>query len=278
MPVSRFSRALQWAALLFFVALLAGPIAVALVSSLKLERDIFTYAPVIVFTPTLENYADLLRDWPKFWAALANSLAITVGAVLLVLAASLPAAYAYSRFATRALGLTTLFLIAVRMFPPLIITVPLFPIFTGIGLDDTHLALVLLYGAFQVSMATLMLKTFIDNVPAELEEAALIDGCSRKQAFFRILVPAIRPGITAAAIFVTIFAWNDYLFALVIAVERSVTAPVVLGEMLGQIGENNVGWGTVFAAATVQMAPVLLFVWIIQRQMLRGGASDALKG
>lgn len=278
MPVNRIVRALQWAALLSFVALLAGPIAVAVVSSLKLERDIFTYVPVIVFSPSLENYADLLRDWPKFWAALANSLIITAGAVVLVLAASLPAAYAYSRFASRALGLTTLFLLAVRMFPPLIITVPLFPIFTGIGLDDTHLALVLLYGAFQVSMATLMLKTFIDNVPAELEEAGLIDGCSRPQAFFRILVPAIRPGITASAIFVTIFAWNDYLFALVIAVERSVTAPVVLGEMLGQIGENNVGWGTVFAAATVQMAPVLAFVWFIQRQMLRGAASDALKG
>jgi len=278
MPVSRLQRALEWAALLFFVAVLAGPILVAIVSSFKLERDIFTYVPVVAFVPTLANYADLLRDWPKFWAALANSLAITAGAVVLVLAASLPAAYAYSRFASRRLGLTTLFLLAVRMFPPLIVTVPLFPIFTGVGLDDTHLALVLLYGAFQVSMATLMLKTFIDAVPAELEEAAMIDGCSRPQAFFRILLPSIRPGIVASAIFVTIFAWNDYLFALVIAVERSVTAPVVLGEMLGAIGEGNVGWGTVFAAATVQMLPVLLFVWTVQRQMLRGAAAEGVKG
>lgn len=278
MPISRIQRVLEWAALLFFVAVLAGPIAVTVVSSFKFERDIFTYVPVVAFAPTLANYADLLRDWPKFWAAMANSAVITLGSVVLVLAAALPAAYAYSRFATRRLGLTTLFLLAVRMFPPLIITVPLFPIFTGVGLDDTHLALVLLYGAFQVSMATLMLKTFIDAVPAELEEAAMIDGCSRPQAFFRILLPAIRPGIVASAIFVTIFAWNDYLFALVIAVERSVTTPVVLGEMLGMIGENNVGWGTVFAAATVQMLPVMGFVWTVQRQMLRGAAAEGVKG
>lgn len=278
MPVSRLTRLLEWAALLFFVALLAGPILVIVISSFKIERDIFTYVPVVRFAPTWSNYADLINEWPKFWRALANSAAITAGSVVLVLAASLPAAYAYSRFATRRLGLTTLFLLAVRMFPPLIITVPLFPIFTGLGLDDTHAALVLLYGAFQVSMATLMLKNFIDAVPMEIEEAAMIDGCNRRQAFFKVLLPSIRPGLVASSIFVTIFAWNDYLFALVIAVERSVTTPVVLGEMLGSIGENNVGWGTVFAAATVQMLPVLGFVWGVQRQMLRGAAAEGVKG
>jgi multiple sugar transport system permease protein len=247
-----------------------GPILVAVVSSFKHQRDIFTYVPTILFTPTLENYATLVTDWPGFWRSLAISAVTTIGAATLVVLVSLPAAYAYSRMIRGRLALTALFLIAVRMFPPIIITIPLFPLFTEIGLIDTPIAVVLVYAAFQVSMSVLLLKVFLDAVPRDIDEAAMLDGATRLQTFLYITLPQIFPGIAAAIIFVTLFAWNDFLFAFLLTGTNAKTAPVQIAEMLGAVGEGGVTWGTIFAASTVQLAPILVFVWLIQKSLLRG--------
>jgi multiple sugar transport system permease protein len=269
----------QLATVAFFVALAVVPIAVVVGSSFKLPRDIFSYRPIVLFEPTLENYASVFTNWPKFVGGLVNSAIVTASSIALVLLIALPAAYAFSRFShLGGIGRSAVLLFAVKMLPPLVVTVPLFPIFSLIGLDDTRTGLVLVYAAFELSLSVMLLKTMIDAIPPELEEAALIDGCGRLQAFRLITLPLIRPGIVTVAIFVTLFVWNDYLFALVLTTANAVTAPVVLADMLASIGEGRSNWGEVFAAATVQLAPVLVFTVLVQRRMLRSGTAGGLKG
>jgi len=277
----RDDRAPAWqlATLAFFVALAIFPIVVVVVSSFKLPRDIFSYRPIVFFAPSLDNYADLFRNWPKFTEGLVNSLVVTVASIVLVLAVSLPAAWSFSRLSRHGgVGRSAISLFAVKMLPPLVITVPLFPIFSAIGLDDSRTGLVLVYAAIELSLSVMLLKTMIDGIPVELEEAALIDGCGAFAAFRRITLPLLRSGIVTVAIFVTLFVWNDYLFALVLTTARSVTAPVVLADMLSSVGEGRSTWGEVFAAATVQLLPVLVFTFVVQRRMLQNGTAGGLKG
>jgi multiple sugar transport system permease protein len=127
-------------------------------------------------------------------------------------------------------------------------------------------------------LSTFILKTFIDGVPREIEEAASIDGCGGGSRFVRVVLPLILPGVVTVAIFVTLFAWNDYMFGLILTTTRTQTAPVVLADMLAGIGEGTATWGQVFAAATIQMLPVVVFTWLVQRQMLSAGLGGAVKG
>ena len=261
-----------------FVILSIFPILVVVLSSFKPGRDIFTYRPVLFFRPTLENYVDLFSTWSKFEAGLFNSMVVTAGAIALTLVVCLPAAYAMSRIRRYGIGRSALALLVVEMLPPLVVTVPLFPIFSYLGLDNSRFGLMLVYATFEVTLSTFILKTFIDGVPAEIEEAATIDGCHGIQRFFRIVVPLIVPGIITVAIFVVLFAWNDFMFGLILTTSRTQTAPVVLADMLAGIGEGTATWGDVFAAATVQMVPVLLFAWLVQRHLLSKAVGSAIKG
>lgn len=247
-----------------------GPILVAFVSSFKHPRDIFTYVPTVIFEPTLDNYAALIGQWSTFWQAMGNSVIVTIGSALVVVLVSLPAAYAYSRMARPAFALSALFLIAIRMFPPIIVTIPLFPILTRVGLTDTPVALIFVYSAFMVSISVLLLKNFLDAVPREVDEAAMLDGATRVQTFVHITLPQIAPGIAASVIFVTLFAWNDFTFAFILAGTGAKTGPVILTEMMGAVGEGAATWGVIFAASITQLAPILLFVWLIQKPLLRG--------
>ncbi|CAH1656840.1 carbohydrate ABC transporter permease [Chelatococcus asaccharovorans] len=260
------------------IALAVIPILVVIASSFKEGRDIFSYRPVIFFWPTLDNYASLGMRWGKFQLGLGNSAVVTLGSIALVLAVCLPAAYALSRLPRHGVGRSSSALLIIKMLPPLVVTVPLFPIFSSVGLDNSRVGLILVYAAFEVSLSVMILKTFIDAVPLEVEEAAFLDGCDRLQAFLRVIMPLIWPGIITVAIFVALFAWNDYMFGLILTTSRTVTAPVVLADMLSGIGEGTATWGEVFAAATLQMIPVLAFAWIVQRQMFFGALRGATKG
>jgi multiple sugar transport system permease protein len=261
-----------------FVVLSIVPILVVVASSFKSERDIFTYRPVVLFRPTLDNYTSLLSGWSRFQDGLLNSLVVTVAAIGLTLLVALPAAYAMSRIPRYGIGRSSIVLLVIKMLPPLVVTVPLFPIFSSLGLDDSHFGLVLVYATFEAVLSTFILKTFIDGVPREIEEAAAIDGCRGLKRFFRIVLPLIMPGVVTVAIFVTLFAWNDYMFGLILTTSRTRTAPVVLADMLSGIGEGTATWGEVFAAATIQMIPVVVFTWLVQRRMLSTAIGSAVKG
>ena len=148
-------------------------------SSVKPARDIFAVPPRIAFTPTLQHYVDLWPHWGSFFIGLCNSLIVTAGATVLAVTASTLAGYAYSRHRSRAMSPQRPFLVAVRLIPPIVITLPLFPIVNWLRLNDTHLVLIILYATFFVSLGTLLMRTFIDQIPRELDEAARVDGAGR---------------------------------------------------------------------------------------------------
>lgn len=256
-----------------------GPILVAIVSSFKSNKDIFTYKPVIIFKPIFDNYLKLVSDWPVFFKALRNSVVTTGLSILTVLLLALPAAYSFSRRYHKGFKTVSLFLIIVRMFPPIVITIPLYPIFRSLGIIDTPWALILVYTSFQLSISVMLLKAFIDSVPIELDEQAAIDGCTGIATFVRIIFPLLWPGIIAIVIFVAIFSWNDFTFSFLLTGVKAKTAPVVIGEMQGLLGTGStLTWGMMFAASTIQFLPMLIFIWLTQRKLIGGYMLGSVKG
>ncbi|MBU8546891.1 carbohydrate ABC transporter permease [Roseomonas sp. ROY-5-3] len=245
-------------------------------ASFKPPREIFAIPPTLIFTPTLDNYRELWRAWPAFFDNMLNSLIITIGATAITIAFATCAGYVYSRYSSRALTLSAFFMVLVRMLPPIVVTLPLFPVFSYLHLSDTHLVLMLLYAAFFVSLSTWIMRAFIDQVPRELEEAAVVDGATLLQILRRIVFPLVMNGVIAASLFVIVYAWNEYIFALVFTTRDARTTPLVISEILSTV--EGVDWGVLFAAATVQLAPVLIFVLAAQRYVVAGLAAGAVKG
>jgi multiple sugar transport system permease protein len=273
---SRAARAGRLAFAGLAVAWSAIPIALVIAASFKPPRDIFAVPPSLIFTPTFESYERLWELWPGFFANLRNSLIITAGATLLTVTVSSLAGYVYARYASRLLTLSAFFMIVVRMLPPIIVTLPLFPLINWLRLNDTHLVLILLYATFFVSLGTMIMKTFIDQIPRELDEAAVVDGATAWQTVTRVVLPLAAQGMIAAGVFVFVYAWNEFLFAFIFTTTRAKTAPLVVSEMTGAV--DGVEWGVLFAATTLQLVPIVLFVIIAQRYLIAGLTAGATKG
>ncbi|MCJ9670671.1 MULTISPECIES: carbohydrate ABC transporter permease [unclassified Neorhizobium] len=252
------------------------PIAFLVLSSFKPGQDIFAVPPKLVFSPTVQHYVELWNGWGVFFSGLLNSTIITAGATIIAITTSTAAGYVYSRYSSRMLDASVMFLIIVRLIPPIVVTLPLFPIINAIGLNDTHIVLMVLYATFFVSLGTVLMRTFIDQIPRELDEAAQIDGAKRLTILRRVIVPLAAPGILAVAVFVVVFAWNEFLFAFIFTATKAKTAPLVISEMIGSI--DGVDWGVLFAASTVQLIPVLLFVIFMNRYLVAGLTAGATKG
>jgi multiple sugar transport system permease protein len=262
---------LAWFALGVSVVWSIFPIFYIFSSSIKDPKKIFEYPPSFIFLPTLENYFTLAEEYPKFWLGMKNSLIITAFSIILTLCVSLPAAYVYSRYNSKKwIRQSSFIIIATRMFPPIAITIPLYPLLSHLNMIDKHITMVFLYTAFYASLTTCILKCFLDNIPKELEEAALIDGCNKFQSFFKITLPLISPGIIASSILVGISAWKEFLFAFLFTTLNAVTLPVFLSELMGAM--FGISWGVLFAASFTQLLPVLIFLWIIQDFLLKGFA------
>ena len=272
---SAFTHALRLMLVALAVAWSAIPIALVVLSSFKQPSQIFEVPPSLLFTPTLDNYRTLWSERPEFFRALGNSLAITLGALAVTLVASTLAGYVYARFRSRFLSGSAFGLLAVRMLPPIIVTIPLFPVVNALRMNDTHVLLILLYAAFYVSLGTWIMRSFVAQLPIELEEAAAVDGATLLQILTRVILPLVVPGLIAVAIFVVVFAWNEYVFALIFTTRHAKTAPVIIGEMLGTV--EGVQWGVIFAAATVQLVPVLVLVIALQRYLVAGLTAGAVK-
>ncbi len=269
------TRLLRAFAVLAVLAWSLGPILLVVVSSFKQPRQIFEVPFRMVFVPTLENYAALVRLNPEFFAGLKNSVIITLFAVLLTLAASFGAGYVYARAKERAYKASAVFMLVVRMLPPIVVTVPLFPVVNGLALNDSHLILILLYAAFYVSLGSWMMRSFVHQIPIELEEAAAIDGASLWHILRLVILPLAAQGLVALTLFVVVFAWNEYVFAMIFTTTGARTAPVVIGEMLSTA--EGVQWGAVFAAATIQLVPIVLIVLALQRFLIAGLTAGAVK-
>lgn len=252
-----------------------GPILLVVLASFKEPKDIFEVPFRFVFEPTFDSYRALWRDQPKFFSGLWNSLIVTAGSATLAVAASFCAGYVYARARAAAYQGSAFFMLVIRMLPPIVVTVPLFPAINALGLNDTHLILILLYAAFYVSLGSWIMRSFVMQIPYELEEAAAIDGASLGRILWRVILPLTAQGLVAVTLFVVVFAWNEYVFALIFTTTNARTAPVVIGEMLSTA--EGVQWGAVFAAATIQLLPVLVLVIALQRFLVAGLTAGAVK-
>lgn len=251
------------------------PVFLVVLSSFKPPREIFAVPPAFIFTPTLQNYASLWEEWPSFFGNLLNSLIVTIGATILTIVVSTLAAYVYSRYRSTLLTASAFFMLFVRMIPPIIVTVPLFPAVNLLNLNDTHFVLIVLYATFFVSLSTWIMKAFIDAIPREIEEAAIMDGAKTFDIVWRVILPLSVHGIVAASIFVFVFSWNEFIFALIFTTRTAKTAPLVISEILGTV--EGVDWGILFAAASIQLIPIVVFVIVVQRYVIAGLTSGAVK-
>jgi multiple sugar transport system permease protein len=252
------------------------PVAYIVINSFKFQRDIFAFPPRIAFTPTLGNYVDLHNNYPTFFGFVWNSIIISIAATLLSVFAAACAGYVYSRFRGKSLSASAFYLVASRLLPPLVVTIPLFPWVNRLGLADSHLILILLYATFWIPLNVLIMKEFIDQIPKDLDEAAIVAGASEAQILRHVIAPLCIQGMVACAVFVFVFSWNEYVYAFIFTIQNAKTTPLILSELMDSVTGTN--YGVLFAAATVQLVPVVVVVIVLQRFLIAGLTAGAVKG
>ncbi len=245
-------------------------------TSFKQQRDVFTSPPKLFFTPTIETYTTYLRfaDVP---GRMLNTVIVAVGAGLVSIIAGSMAGYALARIPLRgARTIGTLILLS-RGVPPIALAVPMFLVARNLDITDKHITLILAYCTFLIPYVMWLMRGFFKSLPKELEESAIIDGCSRFGAFFRIIVPISLPGILSTFIFSIILAWEELLFALVLTNRNAVTAPVAVAGIAADL-LNGVNWGALTAVGTITVLPVVFFALLVQKWLIKGLADGATKG
>ncbi len=273
---ARGEAAIAYVVALGFAFFAIFPVVWALITSLKLEKDIITRSIVLFPNPaTLHNYVAIWTQ-SNLPVLMWNSAITTFLTVSICVLTGTPAAYSVSRYRFRGRTKFLLFYLVLRMFPVVLMVIPLFIIMRQTGLLDTHLGLALAYTAFLLPIFIWMMKGFFDAIPIDLEEAARIDGCSRMGAMVRVVLPLVQGGLWACAVFIGISAWNEYLFALMLTTSSgSRTWPVGLQLM---VGEFQLPWGALSAGGILSILPVLVLFAFVQRSMVRGLAAGAVKG
>jgi len=301
-----FSKRLAAVLIIAYALVALVPMVWIGLTSLKSPSDAIAYPPKVVFDPTLEGYVNVFtsrtRQSAEYMASLPppetwyeelvrernmvitgpsrfadrylNSIIIGFGATFLSVFLGTLAAYAFSRFRVPLKDDLMFFILSTRMFPPVAVAIPVFLMYRELGLSDTHLGMILLYTAVNLSLSVWLLKGFIDEIPREYEDAAMVDGYTRLQAFFKVVVPQAATGIAATAIFCLIFSWNEYNFAILLTSGTAQTAPPFIPQI---IGEGGLDWPAVAAAATLFMLPVVVFTVVLRKHLLRGITFGAVR-
>ncbi len=282
------------------------PLVWIIATGFKSPSDAIAYPPKVVFTPSLEGYVNLFTErtrvtpqmleeageptkWydkivheqgavisgkSRYGERFFNSVIIGFGSTLLCMILGTAAAYAFSRFRIPLKDDLLFFILSTRMMPPIAVSIPIFLMFRQLGLNDTHLGMILLYTAVNLSLSVWLLKGFIDEIPIEYEEAALIDGYTRFQAFYKVVLPQAATGIASTAIFCLIFAWNEYAFAVLLTSGTAQTAPPFIPTIIGVGGKD---WPAVAAGATIFLVPVMVFTILLRKHLLRGITFGAVR-
>jgi len=286
------------------------PVVWMLATAFKPREEIISVPPKVFFSPTLEGFVALFYQrstmtklqqkrleaqldqlsWPEqvafksglkiigpsqYVSRLKNSLIIAGGSTIAALVLGTLSAYAFSRFTVVANSDWMFFILSTRMLPPVVVTIPIFLMYRYLGLFDTHLGMIILYTAFNLSLAVWLLNGFIDEIPREYEEAALVDGYSRWQAFIKIVLPQSVTGIAATAVFCLIFAWNEYAFALMLTGDRARTAPPSIPSVVGTAGRE---WAATAAGSLLFLIPVVIVAFALRKYLLRGITFGAIRG
>jgi multiple sugar transport system permease protein len=252
-----------------------GPIFVMVATSLKTKPDIFSGSFGFIFMPTLENYRAVLSDGQNS-RYLTNSLIVASVSTGLTLVFGCMAAYALVRFQFFGREVVSIGTLLMRMVPPAVLTVPVFMIWTyEFTLSNSLAGVILVYTAINLPFVIWILQSFIAQVPRALEEAARIDGANPYQVFFLVVLPLIKPGLAAAAIFTFRIAWNEFILALVLTNRFTRTMPVKVSLF---INEHNIEWGQIMAIGTLIALPPLIFTFLASRQIITGMTAGAVKG
>src|SRR6266567_2325200 len=202
-----------------------------------------------------------------------NSLIIAVVSTFLAVAMGTLTAYGFSRFRMPGEQDWLFFILSTRMLPPVVVAIPMYLMYRVVGLNDTHIGLIILYVAFNLSFSVWLMKGFMDEIPKEYEEAALVDGYTRMQAFFKIVLPEAATGIAATAVFCFITAWNEYAFALMLTSRNAQTAPPFIP---AQIGSGITDWTAIAAGTFLFLLPVAIFTFLLRKHLLRGVTFGAI--
>lgn len=222
--------------------------------------------PRWIFTPTLHAFKAVLQD-AEFSRYFLNSLIVVVAATVVALLLGTPAAYVLARFPFRGRNQFDFWILSTRMAPAVATLIPFFLLFRAVGMLDSIAGLVIVYLSLNLPLVIWMMKSFFLDVPAELEEAAMVDGCGYFTAFTRVILPVTITGIAAAGILSFLFTWNEFMFALVLTGPVAKTAPVALYNF---VSYTEINWTQLSAAGTILVIPVIIFVAVVQRDLVRG--------
>ncbi len=272
----------------------------------KTTEDSIAYPPKVLFQPSIEGYCNLFttrtRQTTEYIASLPpaegfcenearsrgmvtagpsnyiprfiNSVIIAFGSTFCAVCLGTLTAYGFSRFKVPLANDLMFFILSTRMMPPIAVAIPIYLMYRELNLSDTALGMILLYTAVNVSLAVWLLKGFIDEIPLEYEEAAMIDGYTRFQAFRKVVLPQAATGIASTAIFCLIFAWNEYAFAALLTSGTAQTAPPFIPTI---IGEGGLDWPAVAAGATIFLLPIMVFTILLRKHLLRGITFGAVR-
>jgi ABC-type glycerol-3-phosphate transport system permease component len=264
-----------FAAVLAIALVINGPIIFMIINSFQTTEQMLISKSILPETYTVANYEFLLArtSYLRFFS---NSVLISAISTILTVIAAAFAGYALSRYRNKPVTAYSRILLMVQMFPIIMALIPLFVIFRTLGLIDHPLSVIIIYTTVHLPFATWMFRAFFDSIPRELEEAALVDGCSRIGAFFRIVLPLSGPGIAAVAIFSTLFSYNEFFIASIfLRSEAQMPVPVGVQMFMQQYATD---WGSLMAAATLTMVPTFLFFMFAQKYMVHGGLAGGVKG
>lgn len=272
------------------VALFVFPLYYWITTAFKNARDIFDQPPnVWVFDPTLKNFEEVfgislgfLRQQevlpgggnfymaPRLW----DSIVVAFGSTVLSVTLATLAAYALSRFPFRGRHAFVAWVLSTRMMPPVAVAIPLFFIYKDVGLLDTYAGVILIHAVMNLPLAVLLMKSFFDDVPKEIDESAIIDGASRWLIFRRVVLPMAKGGIAATAVLCFIFSWTEFIFVLTLTQTGLKTVPVVSSSFVTSTGT---AWGNMAALGVAAMVPAFIFILLVQKQLVRGLTLGSLK-
>lgn len=269
----KLSNIYAWIIALCFFLFSTAPIVWMISTSLKSRIQAFSIPPVWLFIPTLRNYQDLFVEH-NFVSCFANTLIMASFSTLVVVVAASLAGYALARYNFKWNREVAFSILILRIIPTVALVLPLYTLWQRTGLYNTYHGMIIVYSAMNLPLAIWLLRGFIMAVPKQLEEAAIIDGCSWSQAFLKIIFPLISPGLAATAILCFILSWNEFLFALVLTGPHTQTMPITLSQFAGRRG---IEYGSICAMGTLIIAAPLGFIIFAQKHITRA-LGGALKG
>ncbi|TNJ67980.1 carbohydrate ABC transporter permease [Paenibacillus hemerocallicola] len=249
----------------------AFPFLWMLIASFKTQAQIMSTENFLFFKPTAKNYSSVFREY-DFMKFIVNSLVVAVGSTVLSLILGLPAAYAIARHHLQKLGLVIL---VARIIPGITFLIPWFILFSKINLVDTYTALILSHMLVGLPFIIWIMISFFEALPTEIEEAGLIDGCNHHQVFLRIIMPISGPGVITSSLLSFIFSWNNFMFSIILAGDKTKTLPIAVFNFMSY---SEINWGALMAAACIITLPVLIIALLAQRYVVSGLAAGAVKG